>query len=457
VPAVGAGELQREFSAKPKFDSPLCAKTAIFACILRSSSRKASRPQALFSQPEGMKILQLCKKFPYPLKDGESIAITALGRSLHRLGHELSLLAMNTSKHFFPIGQLPPDSLQYYKHLRTAEVDNRLRPGAALRSLFGQDSYHITRFVAEAYDKALQKLLSEEEFDIIQLETPYLAPYIPTIRRHSRAAVVMRAHNVEHEIWERITDNTRFWPKRWYLRHLSQRLRQYEIHQLQRYDLLAAITERDLQEFRRLGYQGAGVVAPIGVESSRYTPDYSSFQQPLSLSFIGSLDWMPNQEGLRWFLDQVWWRLRKQHPDLEVHIAGRNAPGWLARLRERGVRIHGEVPNAADFINRHNLMIVPLLSGSGMRAKILEGMALGKAVLTTTIGLEGIQAEHRREVLVGDKPQAFADNVDWALQQGKALEQMGRRARQRVLESYDSLHIARQLARAYEQLNVEAL
>ncbi len=404
-----------------------------------------------------MKILQLCKKFPYPLKDGESIAVTSLSRSLHRLGCEISLLAMNTRKHYFPIDQLPAH-FNHYKTIETVAIDNRVKPWAAFRSLLSEgDSYHVSRFLSANYERQLKALLQADNYDIVQLETPYLSPYIPVVRRYSDAAVVMRAHNVEHEIWKRISANTRFGPKRWYLKKLTERLRQYEMQQLSAYDLLAAITERDLACFRKMGYDGLATVTPIGIESSRYTPDFTSYERPLSLSFIGSLDWMPNQEGLRWFLEHVWPLLRQRHPGLKLHVAGRNTPSWLYRLNTPGLQVEGEVPSAPDFINAHSLMVVPLLSGSGMRAKILEGMALGKAVLTTAVGLEGIQAKHRKEVLVADSPQAFVDEVSWAIQSQSQLCELGKAARQLVFERYDSLEVARRLMKAYSELTVEAL
>lgn len=405
-----------------------------------------------------MRILQLCKKFPFPLKDGESIAVTALSRSMKALGHEVHLLAMNTSKHYFPKKELPK-SFNHYTSIHDVKVDNRVKPLQALWHLRGTESYHIVRFCSPDFEKALVKLLQQTEFDVIQLETPYLSTYIPAIRKNSDAVVSMRAHNVEFEIWERISQNTALWPKRWYLYHLTERLRRYETDQLKAYDHLAAITQRDLERFRELGYDGSATVTPIGVDSQSYQPDYSSFQKPLSLSFIGSLDWMPNLEGLQWFLDKVWPLVQVQHPGLKLHIAGRNTPKWLHRMNRPGIVVEGEVPSATAFINQHSLMVVPLLSGSGMRAKVLEGMALGKAVLSTQMGMEGIGIVPGTHALIANSPEGFARQISEAyrLQEKQALETLGREARRFVLERYDSLEVARQLMQAYAELSVEAL
>lgn len=398
-----------------------------------------------------MKILQLCKKFPFPLKDGESIAITNLARALDELGNEVTLLAMNTTKHWTDPSLLP-DTFDHYRAIHTVDIDNRLKPGAALRNLFSNRSYHIERFDNPNFEQKLIELLRQEQFDIIQLETLYLAPYLPVIRTYSNAAVALRAHNVEHEIWERIAANSH--PlKRWYLNAITPRLKKYETERLNQYDLLIGITERDVQYFRRLGLVKPSVVTPIGIDSRDYTPDYNCYQKPLSLAFIGSLDWMPNVEGLKWFLDQVWTPLlAPAFPQLRFHIAGRNTPAWLRRLRMPGVTVHGEVPDAAAFINQHPVMVTPLLSGGGMRAKILEGMALGRVVLSTPLGLEGIHARHLQEALIADTPQDFLNAVKWCIAEGPALQRLGEQAQNFCFGHFDNLEVARQLMGAYRNL-----
>ncbi len=403
-----------------------------------------------------MKILQLCKKFPYPLKDGESIAVTSLSKALCDLGCEMTLLAMNTQKHYFDLNQLPND-FKHYDQIFDVEIDNRIKITDAVKNLFSQESYHISRFVSAAFSCKLEELLQQQEFDVIQLETLYLAPYIPLIRQYSDAIIAMRAHNVEHEIWERISNNTKFFPKKWYLRHLTAKLKRYEIQQLNQYDMMVAITERDLRQFRNLGYQGPSAVTPIGLNLEDYKADFTSFNASPSIAFIGSLDWMPNLEGLCWFLDHVWGKLTRKFPKLELHVAGRNTPDWLKNTNRKNVVVHGEVPDALQFINQHSLMVVPLLSGSGMRAKILEGMALGKVVLTTNMGLEGIDAADRSEVIVADTPEAFIEGVEYCLNQNGTLQKMGRRAQDFILRNYESHQIASGLKKAYSAMMVEAL
>lgn len=403
-----------------------------------------------------MKILQLCKKFPFPLRDGESIAVNNLSRALNEEGCEVSLLAMNTSKHFYGSKTLP-EALSHYREVVTVKVDNRVKWWDAFKNLFSEESYHISRFVSPAFTGKLRQLLQQNEYDLIQLETLYLAPYIPIIKQLTKAPIAMRAHNVEHEIWERISGNTRLFPKKWYLKYLTSKLREYEVQQLNQYDLLVAITERDLQKFRQMGFHKLGLTVPIGLNTEEYIPNFGSYKKHLSMSFIGSLDWMPNQEGLLWFLDEIWEKIHQQFPQLHLHIAGRNTPDWILNMKRKNVMIHGEVPSAQHFINDHSLMLVPLRSGSGMRAKILEGMALGKTVISTSLGLEGIQASDRREVLVADTADEFVDRIRFCYQSNGELKRVGERALDFVGRHYDSRDIARKLIQTYQSLMMTAI
>jgi len=388
------------------------------------------------------------------LKDGESLAVTYLSKALNELGCEVTLLAMNTSKHYFDTNHLP-DSFNHYQAIYFTELDNRLNAFEAFTNLFSKDSYHIARFVSSAFEKILIQLLSENEYDVIQLESLYLAPYIDTIRKYSKAKIAMRAHNVEFEIWERITYNTKNPIKKWYLKHLVEKLKRFEIAQLEKYDIMLPITERDAKIFRKLGYNNKYVVTPIGIDNREYMANYHSFSQEASISFIGSLDWIPNLEGVQYFLSKMWGDINRKFPSLKFHIAGRNTPEWLKLMNYPNVIFHGEVSSAKDFINEHSLMLVPLQSGSGMRAKILEGMALGKVVITTPIGLEGIFATHKEQVLIAETKEEFIECIQFALNNPQTIKDMGNRAQVFVADNYDNLQVAKKVVNAYQTKTLE--
>ncbi len=248
-----------------------------------------------------MRILQLCHKFPYPLKDGGAIAVTYLAKAYASLGHEVTLLSMNTSKHWFDLATLPPD-FDHYAAIHTVFVENHIRPLPPLRNLFfSKKSYHVQRFDCVEFAEKLRELLENQVFEVVQLESIFLAPYLPVIRAYApKAKAVLRAHNVEHEIWERVAANASPF-KKWYLERITPRLKAYELEQINHCDLVVGISERDVERFQKLGLSTPATVCPIGLDCRDYHPDWASFQAPLSLSFIGSLDWMPNQEGCAGF------------------------------------------------------------------------------------------------------------------------------------------------------------
>ncbi|HHJ49537.1 MAG TPA: glycosyltransferase, partial [Phaeodactylibacter sp.] len=166
---------------------------------------------------------------------------------------------------------------------------------------------------------------------------------------------------------------------------------------------------------------------------------------------------LPNLEGLEWFLREVWPEVQRKNPSFTLHVAGRHMPAHLKRRQLPGVRWHGEVEDARAFINAHSLMVVPLFSGSGMRVKILEGMALGKVVLTTTLGLEGILAQNGQEVLVADSAKAFVQAIEFCLNHPRQMLEIGHKARTFALQHFDSKSMAKALLKTVSKEVVQPL
>lgn len=398
-----------------------------------------------------MKILFLCKKFPYPLKDGESIAVSNLCRELKAMGCELSLLCMNTSKHYSDPASLPPD-YNYFNAIHSVDLDNTIKPWKAIASIVSGESYHVRRFKSSVFRTRLIEILKNETFDIIQLETLYLAPYVDTIRQYSDARIVMRAHNVEHEIWERITQNTGSNIRKLYLAYLTRKLKEYEIGQFPSYDYLVTLTERDLNQFLEKGYPNGASAAPIGFNTDTYHYACPEFGPELSMCFIGSLDWLPNMEGLEWFLSKCWPKIHEQWPSITLHIAGRNTPMSLLERKLANVTVHGEVEDAAAFINKHSVMIVPLFSGSGMRVKIVEGMMMGKVIITTSLGKEGIDGQDKQHFLVADDKKQFIQAVQYCVEHPEHALSIGHQAKENAALQFNGAQAARKIFDIYQML-----
>lgn len=397
-----------------------------------------------------MKILQIANKFPYPAKDGGSIATLTLGKSLAQAGHQVTVLAMNTSKHFTEADTVPAELTSIIRMISVpVNTDIRIHR-LAWNFFFSRWPYNAERFISSDFHEKIKELLVNEMYDIIQLEGLYLAPYLDVIREYSGARVVMRAHNIEHEIWDR-TVSQQHGPRKWYIRHLAQRIRKMEYQFLNRYDAVLPITGRDGDKLKEMGCTLPMHVVPMGIEAGDLKPDSSQMEFP-SVFHIGALDWMPNQEGVLWFLEKVWGKVLLKYPELQFYLAGRNAPANFKSLAYPNVVFLGEVDDAYEFMNSRAIMIVPVLSGSGMRIKIIEGMALQKAIVTTGIGTEGIATTHGQDILIADEPDDFARKICDLVASRETCMEIGKNARKFVVSHYDHQSITRSLSGFYTKL-----
>lgn len=396
-----------------------------------------------------MNILLLCNKSPFPPSEGGPMAMNSVVNGLLEAGHSVKVMAFNSDKYHVDIESIPKDYRQKTK-IEFVDIDLKINMKEAFKNLFTNESYHVKRFISEEFKNRLVKVLKREQFDIVQLEMIYMAPYIDTIRKHSKATIVLRAHNVEHKIWERMAKKTFLFAKRWYLNHLVRTLRHYEMGVLDKVDGIAAITVTDASYFRR--FTATPVIdLPFGVNIDKFEPVFNVGDKP-TFYHIGSMNWIPNEEAIRWFLKNVWDSVLERIPEAKLYLAGRNMPKWLKKTDKTNVEIVGEVPDAHEFVNRHNVAVVPLLSGSGMRIKIIESMALGKTVITTLVGAEGIQYTEFENIIIADNAPKMVENICRLYKHPEEAEAIGLNARRLVEEIYDNKKIINRLVIFYEEL-----
>jgi len=372
-----------------------------------------------------------------------------LAKGLQNRGAQVKLLAMNTCRHYVNLHQLP-EEFRHITKIETADVDNRIHWWGAVRNLMSDLPYHADRFQSENFEKKLTELLRNEKYDIVQLEGLYTCLYIPAIRKNSTAKIAYRAHNVESVLWERIAENTNG-IKKPYLRLQAQRLKRFEQSQLKNIDALIAISKNDASQLRKFGSSCPLFVAPFGVEINDYLSDRKQLDYP-SVFHLGAMDWLPNREGIRWFLENVWNELHQRFPDMKFYVAGRDFPGWLRSWKQPGVVITGEVEDSKKFINSKAIMVVPLRSGSGMRVKIIENMALGKAIVSTPVGAEGIEYSDGVDILIAETPQKFVDCISRLVNDKRFFEEIGRNAEQLVRKKYNNDSIVKKLLEFYGSL-----
>lgn len=396
-----------------------------------------------------MHILQVAKKLPWPARDGESIAILHLTKGFAAAGHKVTVLAMNTPKHRFDTGFLP-EPLRQAADFFAVDVDTSIRALPAALNLLTRSSYNLERFYSPAFAEGLTRLLQERSIDLVQLEGLYLAPYFNTIRRNSKAPVVMRAHNVEYAIWEKLASGEKNPLKKRYLSLLARRLKRFETKALGAYDALVPISPVDAEQFTGMGAEKPMHVCPVGLPFGRYAGKASQ-AVPMQVGYLGALDWAANREGLDWFLDRVWPSVLQRCPQARFQIGGRNAPSdWLQR-NLAGVDFLGEVEDAVDFLSSQQVLVVPLLSGSGMRIKVLEGMATGRPMVATRQAAEGIEVKDKVHLLLHDEAQAMAEGICGLLDSPERANALGHSGQTLVKERYDAEDIVYRLLNFYQQ------
>jgi glycosyltransferase involved in cell wall biosynthesis len=390
-----------------------------------------------------MRILQFCNKSPYPPKEGGPIAMNAITNMLIKQGHSVKVLAINTPK--YSVNQNTIDEQYRGKtEIELVWVNTCFRIVFALLSLLKNTSYHVERFKSRKLRLRLKELLLENNFDVVIFETVYLAVYADIIRKYSSAKLILRAHNVEHLIWEQIAENTPKGLKKTYLSILSKQLKRFEKEAISLFDAIFCISQTDTLWFSAQNKNIPVETVPFGVDISKLPDDVTPCNCG-NLFSLASMDWYPNIEGIEWFLRNVWQQIHHLYPALVFKIAGRNIPDSLKNTSLQNIDIVGEVDDAQKFMLENGILIVPLWSGSGIRIKIIEAMALGKVVITTSIGLEGIAAEDKKHILIADTPQAFVEAVTFCMENPSECEQIGKNARQFIKENHNNEKISAKL------------
>ena len=399
-----------------------------------------------------MKILQLCHKVPFPPYDGGTIAMNNITQGLLSEGHRVKVLAVETPKHRVLSEDMPEDYLKSVD-FESVFIDTTLSFWAAFKTIFTRKSYQVSRFYSKGFANKLAEILQKETFDIIQLESIFMAPYLPVIRQFSTAKIVLRNHNIEHLIWHRVINNEPNPLKRWAIRYFSRQLKRYECNLGSQIDAFAAISEPDYRFFKECYHNIPGTVIPFGVDLENYpeNEDYMPSGTP-ELFHVGSMNWLPNVEGIEWFLDEVWPQIHEKFPEITFTIAGRQIPEKISQRADNNVIIAGEVASANDFMAEKDIMIVPLLSGSGVRVKIIEGMALGKTIITTAIGAEGLAVEHGKNILIANTPDEFLECISKCVASPDICTILGENARNFVALNHNNDLITNRLIEFYGTL-----
>lgn len=382
-----------------------------------------------------MEILHIANKPAFPLRDGGCIAIKSMLKSLlSKKSFSVYHFTIATHKHPFNIEDYP-EGYQKRMEIESFFLNTTTDLLGAVIHLIKNTSYNISRFEDDKLKKRFKELIRKKKFDLVILESLYLAPY-RELFQEAGIKVVVRCHNVEHEIWKELSISSKNPLKKWYFNKLSEQLKKYELNALANSDAILAITPDDASFFNSQLSNIPITVIPTSLKFEQKDQDY----RLNDFYFLGAMDWFPNKEGVNWLIEKV---LTKKELENTVHLAGKSMN--IADFEKQFVICHGEVKNAKDFINDHGICLIPLLSGSGLKIKLLENMALGKPIITTSEGARGVTIENGEHVLIADTAKDFQDAMLLLSSDQVLREKLGKNGQAYVKEHFSEQKITNKL------------
>ena len=386
-----------------------------------------------------MNILILSHKPPYPIVDGSCHAMDRFLRDLLKSmpKSNIDYISVATQKHVFNTEKIPED-LAEVVNFDAVNISTKIDPFNALIQLIKNKSYHISRFKNEKIIEKIKSVIHQKKIDFIFFESIFCGIYAKEIKELSSATQVLRAHNVEHLIWRKLALNSKNPLKKWYLNHLSKTLQDFEEEFVAKMDHVFSIAPSDQLFFKTRNNQSNYIPVSMEISSVRKL-------KAKKISFLGAYNWMPNKEAILWFTNEVWPEIAKLNPTTEFHIAGSYSEEIAELKNIEGIELHGFVNSSQEFMKEHGIFIAPILSGSGVKMKVLEAMSHGVPCVLSTHAAEGLNLP---EIIpICKNKEAFIEKVSLLLQNEQLSHEIGIAGREHILEKYNSQSVSNKIKR----------
>lgn len=386
-----------------------------------------------------MRILFVSTNLPVPANNGQAIRTLSLVRALHSLGHELTFVSF--ARAGLPTNLAPLSSWcgtidLLEENGKLTNMSQRQDWYGRLRCLLSRKPYAVERFRSTLMGAKIAQRLKESSFDLIFCDSLYALVNVP----RCDIPIALNCHNVEHLIPQRYAELERNHAKKLYARIESRLLREAERGACRRAAFAMACSENDRDLFIHLRPGLPTFVVPNAVETEAYCSAADSANQTTGsvVLFQGGMDWYPNRDAVEFFAESILPLIRGKCPDVKFVVAGRNPPAYLIEKFRNApdIEFTGTVPDMLPYLAAAAVAVVPLRLGSGTRIKILEACAAGRAVVSTSVGAEGLNLEAGKEILVSDDPSQFARLVVEMLRDPARRNAIGAAARSAVVKRY---------------------
>jgi polysaccharide biosynthesis protein PslH len=384
-----------------------------------------------------MKILLLSPWLPWPANDGGRIRILETLRYLSRR-HSVTLITSvykaEDLQHKAPVQEFCEHLFVTVLSNGTGAVTSRLSRGVLRKRPLIQSFYYDASVAQQVRD-----VTGRVPYDVIQIEFPFLAPYLQAVAPQNRAKKILSMHNIESLRFKRELELAQWGKRRLLLLGDYFFFPAWEERALGRFDGIVAVSEIERSWIQRHAPQATVQLAPNGVDTAYFSPASSNTpaRRPY-IAFTGVMDYPPNVDAACWLCNEILPVLQRNHPDLAVRIIGKNpSPQVLELAKRRGVEVTGTVSDIRPHVAGALALVVPLRSGGGTRLKILEAMALARPVIATSVGAEGLEVTPGKDILIADDVQQFVEHVEFLMRSTEAPASLGTAGRRLVLEKYD--------------------
>lgn len=400
-----------------------------------------------------MRILFITEQFPYPLFDGGNLRTFHILKGLAQ-EHEVHLLSHAPTQ-----GTPPAGTFDDLGSVVTVSKPNTLTRLTANSLRYGTSGYPL--FILKNWSSSIlseaDALLSQSSFDAIHFNHLDTACY--ALRRGWPHLKVFDSHNCLAALAKQVSGEQGSWLRRQVYAREARQLAEMEKTVCRQMDITLTCSEDDARALTELGSTGTHVVAPNGVDTTHFSPPTDEQPiEPSTLVFTGAMDYYPNEQAAIYFCQEVMPLLRRRRPDVKLYLVGKSPTQQVLRLHDdQNVFVTGRVDDVRPYVQKAAAVVVPLRHGSGTRLKILEAFSMGKAVVSTTRGVEGIPAQPGREILIADSPHAFDDQVQQLLDAPKLAARIGGAAREFVEARYDWEQIGRVVREAYGTMAAERI
>jgi glycosyltransferase involved in cell wall biosynthesis len=324
-----------------------------------------------------------------------------------------------------------PDSLALFTG--RPELASWTRAADYLRRLSSPMPYAVCRFQCKAVEEQLRRWFQEKAFDVVVCDFLDAAVNFP---EDLRIPSILFQHNVESEIWRRHAENGSGWAKRTAYRLEFSKMQSYEQKMVRRFHHVIAVSENDAKLMSAWVDPANISVVPTGVDLRKFEPDLGRSAVQSLVMFVGAMDWMPNVDAVEYFCSEVWPGIVQRFPAARFRIVGRNPNSRVLALASANVEVTGLVPSVVEHLRQAAVVVVPLRVAGGTRLKIYEAMAVGRAVVSTTIGAEGLDVHDEDDIMLADNPAQFAQAVAGLLSDD-ALRRRYERAAAGLAAQYD--------------------